>query len=92
MHLPLQDVYKIGGIDTGPVETHVLNPGTVASFGPVSVTTEIKSVEMHHEALSEAFPGGHVGNNVKNVSVETVFTGIWLTMAKMTHRRKQLVS
>ena len=90
--LPLQDVYKIGGIDTGPVETNVLNPGTVASFGPVSVTTEIKSVEMHHEALSEAFPGRHVGNNVKNVSLETVFTGIWLTMAKMTHRRKQLVS
>ena len=64
----------------------------VITFVLVTFTTETKSIEVHHEALSEAFPGGHVGNNVKNVSVETVFTGIWLTMAKMTHRRKQLVS
>ncbi|EHB03368.1 Elongation factor 1-alpha 1 [Heterocephalus glaber] len=75
LQLPLQDVYKIGGIGTVPVdrvETGVLKPGMVVTFTPVSVTTEVKSVEMHHEALSEALPGDNVGFNVKNVSVKDV--------------------
>uniref|UniRef100_A0A8I3RWV2 Tr-type G domain-containing protein n=1 Tax=Canis lupus familiaris TaxID=9615 RepID=A0A8I3RWV2_CANLF len=53
LRLPLQDVYKIGGIGTVPVgrvETGVLKPGMVVTFAPVNVTTEVKSVEMHHEA------------------------------------------
>uniref|UniRef100_A0A673UUK1 Elongation factor 1-alpha n=1 Tax=Suricata suricatta TaxID=37032 RepID=A0A673UUK1_SURSU len=76
--LPLQNVYKIGGIGTillGRVETGVLKPGMVVTFAPVNVTTEVKSVEMHHEALSEALPGDNVGFNVKNVSVKDVRRG-----------------
>ncbi|KAH0500557.1 Elongation factor 1-alpha 1 [Microtus ochrogaster] len=72
LHLPLQDVYKIGGIGTvpvGQVETSVLKPGMVVTFAPVSVTAEVKSLEMHREALSEALLGDNVGVNVKNVSV-----------------------
>ncbi|EHA97884.1 Elongation factor 1-alpha 1 [Heterocephalus glaber] len=38
----------------------------------VNVTTEVKSVEMHHEALSEAPPGDNIGFKVKNVSVKDV--------------------
>uniref|UniRef100_A0A8C9HH01 Elongation factor 1-alpha n=1 Tax=Piliocolobus tephrosceles TaxID=591936 RepID=A0A8C9HH01_9PRIM len=55
LRLPLQDVYKIGGIGTVPVgrvETDVLKPGMVVTFAPVNVTTEVKSVEMHHENVS----------------------------------------
>merc|ERR1711920_719313 len=73
LRLPLQDVYKIGGIGTVPVgrvETGVLKAGIVAQFGPVGLTTEVKSVEMHHETLPEAVPGDNVGFNVKNVSVK----------------------
>ncbi|XP_059956220.1 LOW QUALITY PROTEIN: elongation factor 1-alpha 1-like [Mesoplodon densirostris] len=77
--LPLQDVYKIGGIGTVPVgrvETGVLKPGMVVTFAPVNVTTEVKSAEMHHEALSEALPGDNVGFSVKNnVSVKDVHRG-----------------
>ncbi|KAG5215257.1 hypothetical protein JEQ12_000833 [Ovis aries] len=72
------DVYKIGGIGAVPVgrvETGVLKPGMVVTFAPVSVTPEVKSVEMHHEALSEALPGDSVGFNVKNVSVKDVHRG-----------------
>uniref|UniRef100_A0A2K6SV22 Tr-type G domain-containing protein n=1 Tax=Saimiri boliviensis boliviensis TaxID=39432 RepID=A0A2K6SV22_SAIBB len=71
--LPLQDDYKIGGIDTVP--TGVLKPGMVVTFAPVNVTTEVKSVEMHHEALSEALPGDNVGFSVKNVFVKDVRRG-----------------
>uniref|UniRef100_A0A2R9B3W7 Tr-type G domain-containing protein n=1 Tax=Pan paniscus TaxID=9597 RepID=A0A2R9B3W7_PANPA len=66
--LLLQDVYKIGGIGT----TGILKPGMVVTFAPVNVTTEVKSVKTHHEALSEALPGDNVGFSVKNVFVKDV--------------------
>ena len=78
LRLPLQDVYKIGGIGTVPVgrvETGVLKAGMVVTFGPMSVTTEVKSVEMHHEVVEEAVPGDNVGFNVKNLSVKDIKRG-----------------
>ncbi|XP_071535863.1 elongation factor 1-alpha-like [Panulirus ornatus] len=78
LRLPLQDVYKIGGIGTVPVgrvETGILKPGMVVNFAPTGPTTEVKSVEMHHEALDEAVPGDNVGFNVKNVSVKDLKRG-----------------
>jgi len=78
LRLPLQDVYKIGGIGTVPVgrvETGVLKPGTTVNFAPVQVSTEVKSVEMHHEQLESAEPGDNVGFNVKNVSVKDIRRG-----------------
>ncbi|VFV18773.1 elongation factor 1-alpha 1, partial [Lynx pardinus] len=36
---------------------------------------KLKSVEMHHEALSEALPGDNVGFNVNKVSVKDVHRG-----------------
>jgi translation elongation factor EF-Tu-like GTPase len=53
----VQDVYKIGGIGTVPVgrvETGVLKPGMMVTFAPTGVQTEVKSVEMHLEALEQA--------------------------------------
>merc|ERR1712038_1392147 len=78
LRLPLQDVYKIGGIGTVPVgrvETGILKPGMVVTFAPNVVTTEVKSVEMHHESLPEANPGDNVGFNVENVSVKDIKRG-----------------
>jgi len=78
LRLPLQDVYKIGGIGTVPVgrvETGLLKPGMVLTFGPLNITTECKSVEMHHESLEEAEPGDNVGFNVKNLSVKDLRRG-----------------
>merc|ERR1712033_34863 len=79
LRLPLQDVYKIGGIGTVPVgrvETGIIKPGMVVTFAPSNVTTEVKSVEMHHESLPEAVPGDNVGFNVKNVSVKEIRRGM----------------
>mmetsp|Transcript_27234 Transcript_27234/g.37886 ORF Transcript_27234/g.37886 Transcript_27234/m.37886 type:complete len:450 (+) Transcript_27234:163-1512(+) len=78
LRVPLQDVYKIGGIGTVPVgrvETGVLKPGMIVTFAPPMITTEVKSVEMHHESLKQAVPGDNVGFNVKNVSVKDVRRG-----------------
>jgi len=79
LRLPLQDVYKIGGIGTVPVgrvETGTIKPGMIVTFAPAMVTTEVKSVEMHHESMPEAFPGDNVGFNVKNVSIKDIKRGM----------------
>ena len=78
LRLPLQDVYKIGGIGTVPVgrvETGILKPNMVVTFAPIGLSTEVKSVEMHHESLTEAVPGDNVGFNCKNVSVKDIKRG-----------------
>ncbi|KIO18434.1 hypothetical protein M407DRAFT_16247 [Tulasnella calospora MUT 4182] len=78
LRLPLQDVYKIGGIGTVPVgrvETGIIKAGMVVTFAPAGVTTEVKSVEMHHEQLEQGNPGDNVGFNVKNVSVKDIRRG-----------------
>merc|ERR1712002_802185 len=79
LRLPLQDVYKIGGIGTVPVgrvETGIIKPAMLVTFAPANLTTEVKSVEMHHESMPEAVPGDNVGFNVKNVSVKDIRRGM----------------
>jgi elongation factor 1-alpha len=79
LRLPLQDVYKIGGIGTVPVgrvETGVLKPGMTVVFSPTGLTSEVRSVEMHHENLDKAEPGDNVGFNVRGVSTKDVKRGM----------------
>jgi len=79
LRLPLQDVYKIGGIGTVPVgrvETGRIAAPMVVTFSPANVTTEVKSVEMHHTTLEEGVPGDNVGFNVKNVSIKDIKRGM----------------
>jgi len=47
----------------------------VVFFAPSNITTEVKSIEMHHEMLVEAIPGDNVGFNVKNVAVKDIRRG-----------------
>jgi elongation factor 1-alpha len=78
LRLPLQDVYKIGGIGTVPVgrvETGILKPGMNITFAPSGLSSDVKSVEMHHEALQEAIPGDNVGFNVKGLNVKDIRRG-----------------
>lgn len=75
MYLKLFLFLGIGTVPVGRVETGIIKPGMVITFAPVNLTTEVKSVEMHHEALTEAVPGDNVGFNVKNVSVKELRRG-----------------
>jgi len=78
LRLPLQDVYKISGIGTVPVgrvETGIIKPNMAVCFGPLGTTTDVKSVEMHHEQVAEAIPGDNVGFNVKGLSVTDIKRG-----------------
>ncbi len=79
LRLPLQDVYKIGGIGTVPVgrvETGMIKPGMVVTFAPAQLSSEVKSVEMHHESLDVGMPGDNVGFNVKSLSLKDIKRGM----------------
>ena len=85
LRLPLQDVYKISGIGTVPVgrvETGILKPGMQVKFCPGNITTEVKTIEQHHEELAEARPGNNVGFNIKNVAVKDLRRGYVCSDAK----------
>ena len=78
LRLPLNDVYKIGGIGTVPVgrvETGQLKPGMTVLFTPSGLSSEIKTVEMHHESVPVANPGDSVGFNVKGITVKELKRG-----------------
>jgi len=78
LRLPIQDVYNIKGIGVVPVgrvETGVMKPNDKIIFMPSGKTGEVKSVEMHHEQLSEAVPGDNVGFNVRGLTKEDVSRG-----------------
>jgi len=78
LRIPLQDVYKIGGIGTVPVgrvETGVITPGLSVVFSPVGLTTEVKSIEMHHEQMTKAEPGDNIGFNVKGLAATDIRRG-----------------
>jgi len=78
LRIPLQDVYKIGGIGTVPVgrvETGVVTPGMAVVFAPVGVLTEVKSIEMHHEQMPRAEPGDNIGFNIKGVAAKDIRRG-----------------
>merc|ERR1712083_1058238 len=87
LRLPLQDVYKIGGVGTVPVgrvETGILKKGVVVNFAPMPITSEVKSVEMHHEEVDQAEPGDNVGFNIRGVSVKEIKRGSSLRLLSST--------
>ncbi len=78
LRLPIQDVYNIKGVGTVPVgrvETGVLKPGDKIIAEPAGKQGEVKTVEMHHEQLSQAVPGDNVGFNVRGLGRTDVTRG-----------------
>jgi len=82
MRMPVQDVYEITGIGTVPVGkiiTGIMKPGMKIKVLPGrtgdGVDGEIKTVEMHHEALPEARAGDNVGLNIRGVGKKDIARG-----------------
>ena len=78
LRLPIQDVYTITGIGTVPVgrvETGTLRPDMKIIFMPSNKVGEVKSIEMHHEQLTQATPGDNVGFNVRGIAKNDIKRG-----------------
>ncbi|MBI4018641.1 MAG: translation elongation factor EF-1 subunit alpha [Candidatus Aenigmarchaeota archaeon] len=78
LRLPIQDVYSISGIGVVPVgrvETGILKINDKVVFMPSGVQGEIKSIEMHHEQVTEARPGDNIGFSVRGVDKKAIKRG-----------------
>ncbi len=82
LRMPVQDVYDITGIGTVPVgkiETGVMKVGQKVKVLPgrtgQGIEGEVKSIEMHHEALQEAVAGDNVGVNIRGVGKKDIARG-----------------
>ena len=82
LRLPLQDVYNITGIGVVPVgrvETGIMKVGDKIVFVPgregKGVHGEVKSIEMHHEAVNQAEPGDNVGFSARGVGKKDIARG-----------------
>eukprot|EP00026_Physarum_polycephalum_P006956 Phypoly_transcript_07009.p1 GENE.Phypoly_transcript_07009~~Phypoly_transcript_07009.p1 ORF type:complete len:454 (+),score=99.96 Phypoly_transcript_07009:216-1577(+) len=79
LRIPVQDVYKIGGIGTVPVgrvETGIIKTNMQVTFAPGNLSSEVKSVEMHHTVLEEGRPGDNIGFNVRNLTLKDIRRGM----------------
>ncbi len=82
LRLPLQDVYNITGIGVVPVgrvETGVMKVGDKVTVVPgregKGVSGEVKTIEMHHEAVNQAEPGDNIGLNIRGVAKTDIARG-----------------
>ncbi len=82
LRLPIQDVYDIKGIGlvpVGRVETGVMKIGDKVIAVPGregrGVPGEVKTIEMHHEAITEAEPGDNVGFNIRGFGKKDIARG-----------------
>jgi elongation factor 1-alpha len=82
LRMPIQDVYTITGVGTVPVgkiETGIIRPNEKVIILPAKtgkgVIGEVKTVEMHHEALKEGIAGDNVGINIRGVGKMDIARG-----------------
>ena len=57
------------------MESGKLLPGKTIVIMPENVTGEVKTIEMHHQQLSEAIPGDNVGFALKGVDKKAIKRG-----------------
>lgn len=82
LRLPIQDVYNITGIGVVPVgrvETGIMKVGQKVVAVPgregKGISGEVKTIEMHHEQISEAEPGDNIGFNVRGIAKNDIARG-----------------
>ncbi|HEV8289518.1 MAG TPA: translation elongation factor EF-1 subunit alpha [Candidatus Norongarragalinales archaeon] len=78
LRLPIQEVFTITGqgtVPVGRVEAGILRPNMPVIVEPEHLTGEVKSIEMHHQQLSEAIPGDNVGFALKGIDKKAIKRG-----------------
>ncbi len=82
LRLPIQDVYNITGIGVVPVgrvETGIMKVGDKVIVTPgregKGVLGDVKTIEMHHEQITQAEPGDNIGFNVRGINKKDIARG-----------------
>lgn len=82
LRLPIQDVYNIAGVGTVPVgrvETGIMKVNDKIIVVPAregkGITGDVKTIEMHHEQITEAHPGDNIGFSVRGIGKTDIARG-----------------
>ena len=78
LRIPVEHVYSLTGVGTVPigrVECGMLKPGDKVIFQPSGKIGDVRSIEMHKESLSEAYPGHNIGFNVRGIGKNDIKRG-----------------
>ncbi|MFT4313456.1 MAG: translation elongation factor EF-1 subunit alpha [Candidatus Woesearchaeota archaeon] len=82
LRLPIQDVYNItgiGAVPVGKVETGTMKVGDKLIGVPgregKGVNAELKSIEMHHESVTECGPGDNIGFSARGFGAKDLAKG-----------------
>lgn len=82
LRMPIQDVYEITGVGTVPVgkiETGIMKLGQKVIVLPgrsgKGIGGEVRTIEMHHETLSQAQAGDNVGISIRGVGKKDIARG-----------------
>lgn len=78
LRLPIQEVFTITGqgtVPVGRVEAGVMKPNMPVVIMPSGKAGEVKSIEMHHQQLTEAIPGDNVGFALKGIDKKDITRG-----------------
>ena len=82
LRVPIQDVYNITGIGVvpvGKVETGIMKVGDKVTVVPgregSGVSGEVKTIEMHHEQMTQAEPGDNIGFSVRGIGKKDIARG-----------------
>jgi elongation factor 1-alpha len=84
LRVPCQDVYKIKGagvVPVGRVETGVMKVGMQVHVAPTNFTGDLRSIEMHHEAMQTAEPGDNIGFNIRGITMKDIYRGAVIASA-----------
>jgi len=85
LRIPVQDVFKVPGVGTivtGRVDSGTLKSGQGIQIAPVGIVSDVKSIEMHHNPITEAVCGDNIGFNVRNLAVKDIKRGYVVGDAK----------
>eukprot|EP01129_Flabellula_baltica_P014037 TRINITY_DN6648_c0_g1_i2.p1 TRINITY_DN6648_c0_g1~~TRINITY_DN6648_c0_g1_i2.p1 ORF type:complete len:463 (-),score=94.33 TRINITY_DN6648_c0_g1_i2:82-1386(-) len=78
LRIPIKDVYRVRGVgivSVGRIETGTLNEGMDIIMAPVSIVSEVRSIEMHYKPITEAFPGDVIGIRTRGVPFREIKRG-----------------
>lgn len=85
LRLTVSECYNIKGagvVAAGRVEAGVMRVGAVVRFSPGDFIGEVKTIEKHHEKLTEAIPGDNIGFTVRGLEMKHVWRGQVVSEAK----------
>ncbi|XP_052785282.1 elongation factor 1-alpha-like [Mya arenaria] len=78
LRIAVHSVYKLGTsgiVVAGKIHCGFVKPGMSITLGPPDIKAKVKAVQLHHDAVTEAYQGENVGLQIEGLDVKDVRKG-----------------